>query len=232
MKKTAIVLAGGTGKRMNSSIPKQYMSLKGKPVLFYSLAAFEKSSIDEIVLVCGESDISICKNQIVEAYGFHKVKKIVIGGKERYDSVVNGLHAMEQPEQDDVVLIHDGARPCLTQGVIERCLEDVSKFHACVAAVPVKDTIKVANQEGFAIHTPDRNTLWQIQTPQVFDAKLIINAYHSMMADCNRGSITDDAMVVEKYTDIPVKLTMGGYNNIKITTPEDINLAEELLQMQ
>lgn len=227
LKKTAIVLAGGKGSRMHSEIPKQYMNLKGKPVLYYSLATFENSCVDEIILVTGEEEMHQCKQEIVERYGFSKVAAVVCGGAQRYDSVMNGLGAIKEPE--GLVFIHDGARPLVSLEIIERCMQDAMQFQASVAAVPAKDTMKIADESGFAVETPDRNTLWQIQTPQVFDYKLIYSAYSKMVSDEDRGNITDDAMIIEKYTDKKVKLTMGSYSNIKITTPEDMILAEALL---
>lgn len=245
MKKVAIVLAGGKGSRMKSEVPKQYMQLNGRPVLYYSLDVFEKSSIDEIILVSGPSEIEYCRCEIVDKYGFDKVTKIVPGGQERYHSVFNGLRAVLSKavcmsekikttaaygSEQTVVLIHDGARPCISQEMIDRCLAETAKYHACVAAVPIKDTVKIADEAGFAQVTPDRSRVWQIQTPQVFDYSLIASAYEKMMSDPNRGNITDDAMVVEHYTSVKVKLTMGSYDNIKITTPGDLILAEQLLQ--
>lgn len=227
MKHIAIVLAGGKGSRMNSDIPKQYMQLNGKPVIYYSLKAFEESMIDEIVLVAGKEDIELCENDIVKKYGFKKVVDVVEGGTERYYSVLNGLRAVDEC---DFVYIHDGARPCIDRGVIQRCISAVQQFDACVAAMPVKDTIKVVDKEGFSVETPDRATLWQIQTPQCFRYSLVKDAYENMAADGNRGNITDDAMVVERYTDTKVKMVEGSYENIKITTPEDIFVAERFLR--
>ncbi|MBQ4282550.1 MAG: 2-C-methyl-D-erythritol 4-phosphate cytidylyltransferase [Lachnospira sp.] len=226
MKHVAIVLAGGKGSRMNSDIPKQYMELMGKPVLYYSLKAFEESDIDAIVLVVGKGEIDYCRKNIVERYGIKKVVSVVEGGSERYYSVLNGLRAISGC---DYVYVHDGARPCVSSGIIRKCLDEVQIYKACVAAVPVKDTIKVADDNGFAVETPDRSLLWQIQTPQCFEYSLVKYAYEAMAVDDNRGNITDDAMVVEKYTDARVKMTKSEYENIKITTPEDIMIAESFL---
>lgn len=236
-KNAAIVLAGGRGSRMGSSLPKQYMELCGKPVIFYALEAFEKSSVDIIVLVAGDSVVdgmnekSYCEKNIIEKYNFRKVKAVVSGGEERYYSVFNGLRALSETKEDiGCVLIHDGARPCLTAELIENCIRDAELYGACVAAVPVKDTIKVSDENGFAKMTPDRNLLWQVQTPQGFDFDLITDAYRKMISDTGRGSITDDATVAEHYTDTPVKFTMSSYKNIKITTPEDMLTAKVFLQ--
>ena len=220
MKKIAVVLAGGRGSRMNSDIPKQYLMLKDRPVLYYALKAFQDSDIDSIVLAAGENDLEMCRTQIV--------------GAQRYDTVYNALKAaqeltMDTASKEVLIYIHDGARPCISQEIIKNCEEAALRYGACTAAVPVKDTIKVVSPEGFAVDTPDRNTLWQIQTPQVFRSDIISSAYTKMYADTDRGTITDDAMLVERYTDVPVKMAMGAYTNIKITTPEDMGIAAQYL---
>ena len=234
MKKIAVVLAGGRGSRMNSDIPKQYLMLKGRPVLYYALKAFQDSDIDSIILAAGENDLEMCRTQIVEKYGINKVMAIVAGGAQRYDTVYNALKAAQElaidtAPEEVLIYIHDGARPCISQKIIKNCEEAALRYGACTAAVPVKDTIKVVSPEGFAIDTPDRNTLWQIQTPQVFRSDIISSAYTKMYADTDRGTITDDAMLVERYTDGPVKMAMGAYTNIKITTPEDMGIAAQYL---
>ena len=216
---------------MKSKIQKQYMELKGYPVLYYSLKAFEDSVVDDIILVTGKDEISYCREEIVNRYHVTKVKKIIAGGKERYLSVLNAILAIKE-ENYQRVLIHDGARPLISQEIINRCIEGIDKYKACVAAVPVKDTIKVANEENIAIHTPERKTLWTVQTPQAFDAQLIIEAYLLLKENIEAGNeilVTDDAMVVETFLKKYVKLIEGSYNNIKITTPEDLNFASSLL---
>ena len=223
---TAIVLAGGSGRRMNSDIPKQYMMLKGKPVIYYSLKAFQDNlHIDDIILVTSDHYIEYVKKNILDDT-LDKVSKVIQGGVERYDSVWEGLKCIKE---SGYVFIHDGARPCISQKLINDCYEAVVEDGACIAAVPVKDTIKIADSEGYAAKTPDRNTLWQIQTPQVFRSDIISSAYAKMYADTDRGTITDDAMLVERYTDVPVKMAMGAYTNIKITTPEDMGIAAQYL---
>lgn len=231
MKTTAIVLAGGRGKRMNSAIPKQFLMIKDKPVLYYSLKAFEDSFIDSVILVASQDDIEYCKKEIVEKYGFQKVDQIVAGGKERYHSVLNGLKAASGC---DYVFIHDGARPFVTQDMLHRLLETVKQVNACVAGMPVKDTIKIANEDGYIDTTPKRELVWMIQTPQVFSFDLIKKAYLILEKDeyslLQKGiSITDDAMVVEMLLGESVKLVEGSYQNIKITTPEDLTVAEGFL---
>lgn len=223
----AIILSGGSGKRMNMSIPKQYMKIHGHPLISYTIKAFEESSVDEIILVTGKEDITFCREQIVELYGFHKVSAIVAGGKERYDSVYQGLLSLNAC---DYVLIHDGARACITKEVIERTLDNVRQYQAAVAAVPVKDTIKQASEDGFVEFTPNRNSLWQIQTPQAFCFESIRKAYENMYISGDTGEITDDSMVMEQFGEDRIKLFFADYNNIKITTPEDISIVSTLLK--
>ena len=223
-KASAIVLAAGSGSRMNSKIKKQFMLLKGKPVLWYSLFEFEKSNVEQIVLVTAEEDIEYCRKEIVEKYNFNKVTDIISGGNERYHSVYNGLSKVN----GDIVLIHDGARPLINQNIIQKCIAQTKESGACVVGVPVKDTIKMVSEEMFIETTPDRNRLWITQTPQSFERELVQSAYDKMLNN-EIGNITDDAMVVEKYADKRVKFIYGDYTNIKITTPDDIRVAEIFL---
>ncbi len=219
---TAIVLAGGQGKRMGTAVQKQYLELCGKPVLFYALHTFEQSEvIDDIVLVVGESQENYCKQEIIEKYEFAKVKKIVVGGAERYHSVWNGLKEVA----DGYVFIHDGARPFVTEDMIARAYAEVQKHGACVVGMPVKDTIKIADEECFSKETPNRKDVWMIQTPQVFETDLVKRAYELLMQQ-EETTVTDDAMVVETMLGKKVKFVLGSYENIKITTPEDLKVAE------
>ncbi len=221
-KNIAIVLAAGQGKRMKSNIQKQYLLIKNKPVLYYTLNAFETSPlISEIILVTGKDEIEYCREEIVKKYGFQKVHKIVAGGKERYHSVYEGIQAIDEA---DYVYIHDGARPFVDEEIIERACAAVAKYGACVVGMPVKDTIKLVDETCFAIRTPDRRRVWQVQTPQVFEYQLIKGAYEKLMKEEPEG-ITDDAMVVETMLGYKVKLVEGSYRNIKITTPEDLEIA-------
>ena len=225
-KVTAIVLAAGRGKRMESDIQKQYMELLGKPLIYYSLAAFEKSTVDQIVLVTGSGEEEFCRKEIVERFGFRKVSAVVAGGKERYHSVYEGLKAAAG---SSYVLIHDGARPCVTTDIIQAAIAGAAENGACVIGMPGKDTIKIADEADYAESTPDRNRLWMIQTPQAFSYGLITDAYTKLMAAEN-PTVTDDAMVLEKMTGKKVKLVPGSYRNIKITTPEDLIVAEAYLR--
>lgn len=222
MKTTAIVLAAGSGKRMNTDVHKQYLLLKEKPVLYYSLKAFEDSGMDEIILVVGKGEVEYCRKEFVERYHFKKIHSIIEGGKERYHSVYEGLKAAART---DYVFIHDGARPFVTQEIIERTMEAVLVHKACAVGMPVKDTIKIADGNGYTKETPDRSTVWMVQTPQAFAYPLIYDAYTRMMVN-EDAAITDDAMVAERMTDCKVKLIEGSYQNIKITTPEDLSIAE------
>ena len=231
MKTTAIVLAGGRGKRMNSNVPKQFLMIQDRPVLYYSLKAFEDSFIDTIIIVASEDDMEYCQREIVDKYHFHKVEKIVPGGKERYHSVLNGIKAASDC---DYIFIHDGARPFVTGDMLQRLLDCVVENHACVAGMPVKDTIKIADESGYIASTPNRELVWMIQTPQVFSYDLIKKAYLLLEKNeyslLEKGiSITDDAMVVETLLGEKVKLVEGSYRYIKITTPEDMGIAEGFL---
>lgn len=225
-KYAAIVLAAGSGKRMNSQVHKQYLIIQDRPVLYYSLKEFEDSAVDEIVLVVGKGEEEFCRREIVDKYGISKVKAIVEGGKERYHSVFEGL---KQTSDADYVLIHDGARPFVNQDIIRRCMQEVQKYQACVVGMPVKDTIKIADEEGYAKQTPDRKNVWMIQTPQTFSYALIYEAYEEMLKT-EDTAITDDAMVLELIKGKKSKLIEGSYRNIKITTPEDLLIANVYLQ--
>ncbi len=226
MKKVhAIILSAGKGKRMNSDISKQYLPVNGKPVLFYTLQAFEESQVDDIVIVASKEDITYIREKILEPYDMKKVKDIVCGGKERYDSVMAGLAVLEN---EDKVLIHDGARPFIKVRHINHVIEQLQDGLACAVGMPVKDTIKIVDENGYVSSTPDRRTVWQIQTPQAFEVGLIKKAY-KLMKENHDDTITDDAMAVEKYTDAKVKLIQADYDNIKITTPEDLKYMEYIL---
>ncbi len=234
---TAVVLAGGKGSRMGGQVKKQYMQLNGRPLLAYCLETFENSpEVDDIILVCGEGDETWCREQIVRKYGFTKIRKITVGGKERYHSVWNGLKAAENC---GIVMIHDGARPFVTESMLKRLLAGVQETGACIAAVPVKDTIKMADQDQLVEETLPRQKLWAVQTPQVFSYELAYQAYEKLLGagesgegrdDAALSGITDDAMVVELLGDARVKLVEGSYDNLKITTPEDLDLAEQILK--
>ena len=229
----AVVLAAGSGKRMNAGVKKQYMEIAGRPVLYYSLKAFEESFIDEIVLVVSQDEIEQVQESYVNQYGFQKISRIVVGGKERYHSVACGLQAVRQ--DCDFVFIHDSARPMLTQEILQRAYQAVQEEEACVVGVPSKDTVKIADEQGYVSVTPNRSLVWNVQTPQVFSYPLVHSAYEELLQKEQEllaagVQITDDAMVVEHLAHHKVKLVEGSYENIKITTPEDVQIAERYLQ--
>lgn len=237
---TAIVLAAGSGSRMRSDVPKQFMELGGRPLIWYALDAMEQSEIiDDCLLVTGAGDIPYVQREIVEKYGFTKVDQVIAGGEERYASVARALEVIwnegtKVPNRDGYVFIHDGARPFLSRQILEDTYAAVYAYGACVAAMPVKDTIKIADREGYAVQTPNRSTVWAVQTPQVFETQLICRAYQKLMGQLSRLQeqgiqITDDAMVAETMLNCRVKLVPASYENIKVTTPEDMRIAETLL---
>lgn len=227
----AVVLSAGSGKRMKSDIPKQYMNLLDKPVIYYSLKAFQDSGFSSIVLVCGKDDIEYCRREIIEKYNLAGVTAIVAGGKERYHSVFEGLKAVGDA---DYVFIHDGARPMINEEIITRLQAAVIENDAAVAGMPVKDTIKIVNDMADVVDTPERKYVWQVQTPQCFSFPIIYEAYHQIIADEISGKnippVTDDAMVLSYVSDHKIKMVEADYRNIKITTPEDLQIAELFLK--
>lgn len=227
MEKVAVVIvAGGSGKRMGMTIKKQYILLDNKEIIAHTIETFEKCGIiDEIILVVGEEEIQKVREEIIERYGFNKVKQIVAGGAERQDSVYNGLLATSSNVK--YVMIHDGARPFIKEKIIIKALELTKEKEATVVAVPVKDTIKIAdNKRGVIVETPNRSNLWSIQTPQSFSKELLLNAYKYALS--NNLIATDDSMLVEAYGK-SVFIVEGDYMNIKITTQEDLVIGEVIL---
>ena len=220
---SAIVLAGGRGKRMNYHKSKQFIEIKGKPVLVYTLEKFiYNKSIDEVILVLPEDEVDYCKKEVLQKYSL-KVDRIVIGGKERQDSVFNALEAMEQA---NIVLIHDGARPFISEKIIEEGIKYANIYGAAAPGVTPKDTIKIKNEDNISVDTPDRNTLVAVQTPQCFKYDEIYQCHRKIKEE--NAIVTDDTSVVERYGH-KVYLYEGDYTNIKITTPEDLILAERLI---
>lgn len=217
MKTVAIITAAGYGKRMGK--PKQFLELNGKPILERTIAVFERARIiDEIIVVVNEEDVGWVKKS-------GKVRQVVGGGKERQVSVFNGLKVL--PGDTEIVAIHDGARPFITSEIIENAIVEAKKVGAVVVGVPVKDTIKKVSSKQLAVSsTVDRSQLWAAQTPQVFKKDIILKAYQ---AGKDKFQVTDDAMLVEKMGK-PVKMVMGSYQNIKITTPEDLIIAEGIIR--
>ena len=222
---TAVIVAAGKGKRMGTEISKQFLPLGGKEILTHTVEKFEKAEkIRDIILVTGEDSLQDVQ-EMAQEYGWEKIRSVVAGGKERQDSVWNGLQ--EVSEDTEIVLIHDGVRPFVTEDILNGSIETALEMGGCVAGVPAKDTIKVCNRENIAVATPDRSTLWQIQTPQTFRRERIIKAYEQAKADGFVG--TDDASLAE-HSGYPVKVIMGSYRNIKITTKEDLLIGEAFLK--
>lgn len=223
----AVIPAAGSGSRMGTKVKKQYLQICGLPVLTHTLSVFDDCPVIKgIVLVVGEKDVSWCEEQIAGKYNFQKLLAVVPGGDCRQHSVYNGLKALPA-KADDVVVVHDGARPLLTADILLNAVFAAQEKGSAVVAVPVKDTVKLADTNGQVLSTPPRDRLWAVQTPQVFKYQLLLDAYRQ--AEQNNYFGTDDASLVEKAGQ-PVHLVRGSYENIKITTPEDILLAEEILK--
>ncbi|MDX9917659.1 MAG: 2-C-methyl-D-erythritol 4-phosphate cytidylyltransferase [Gudongella sp.] len=219
---SVIIAAAGMSNRMGSKINKQFIVIDNKPILAHTIGKFEDCKyIDEIIVVSKENEVDYCRKEIVKKYGFRKVTRIVKGGKERQDSVYNGIMALR--EDTDIILTHDGARPFVRQESIIRGIKGAYELGACVIGVPLKDTIKVLDESDIVHHTPKRSMLWAAQTPQCFQAKLLKEGYEYAISEGILG--TDDSSLVEKKG-YPVTMIMGSYDNIKITTPEDLIVAE------
>jgi len=226
MKIAAIIPAGGSGLRMGYSIPKTYLTFDSVPIIVHTLRIFQDSSlVDDVYLVVQENDREYAKNEIVEKYALKKVKKIIAGGKERQDSVNQALSCLT--DEHEFVVIHDGIRPLLEKELLETTIHVAIKEDAAITGVPVKDTVKSINKHGTIKKTIDRRNLFLIQTPQVFKKDVIVEAYLNAYRDRYYG--TDDSSLVERLG-IPVKMVEGNYENIKITTPDDLILAELIAQ--
>lgn len=264
----AIVLAAGSGRRMHSKQKKQFMEILNKPLYSWSAEQFDAHpAVDGIIITTAEEDIPYMEaltgykkpvSNVTSAtemsetiYPLKKLSAIISGGKERYNSVYNGLTKIKELENienvsnadqindvasDPIVMIHDCARPMLTSAIIDDALHYAAKYHAAVIGMPVKDTIKIIDAEHYVKSTPERSSVWLMETPQSFDFSLIYTAYQKLIDQENAGRlmipVTDDAMVVETYTGSRVKVVAGSYENIKITTPEDIKVAEMYLSKQ
>lgn len=228
-KNAAVILAAGSGRRMRETEPKQFIRICGKPMLYYSVAAFHDCDIiDEIVIVVGEGQVSRCYDEVVDTYYFEKPITVVEGGAERYHSSYCGIKALDP--DTGMVFIHDAARPCIDEETILRAYEQAKAYDACTVGVPVKDTIRrVKAVDTKAMDVLDRNELWQIQTPQVFEYQLVKSAYEKFFSQ-DESRVTDDATVVEWMMRTPVIVTMGSYRNLKVTTPEDLAVAEIYLK--
>ena len=210
---------------MANSVKKPYLKLAQKPILAHTIQRFEQhTAVDAIFVIVDKNDFSECQTSVLEPYTFTKVQELVAGGETRQMSVYNGIRALSADV--DFVVVHDAVRPFVTDETISDCLIAADECGAAVAAVPVKDTIKISDENAFIVETPARERLWTVQTPQVFRKSLLEEAHRA--AREQQRTATDDAALVEQLG-FPVKLVMGNYANLKITTPEDLRIAEALL---
>ena len=239
---TMIVLAGGSGRRMGADRPKQFLKVNGKPLIWYALHAVEQSPlVDDCILVAAKGELPYVETQILDKYDFRKVMALAEGGRERFESVIHGLQKLREIKGAEkaasrIVMIHDGARPFLTEEIIEACFWGAEENGACVAAVPSKDTVAISDGTGIEVAVPDRRLLYQVQTPQSFRGNLAYEAFDKLAGEL-RGRdrlddfswITDDASVVAHYSGFRIRLVEGDYRNIKVTTAEDLPVAELFL---
>ncbi|MGB9779904.1 2-C-methyl-D-erythritol 4-phosphate cytidylyltransferase [Caldanaerobacter sp.] len=226
MKVSAIVLAAGKSTRMNKGLNKVYLTIAGKPVVYYSIKTFDEVEwIKEIIVVVSTEELGYFTENVLRKFHWRKPIKVVEGGEERQHSVYNGLNAVG--DDCEIVAIHDGARPLVSKEVILRAIKEAYIYKAAVVGVPVKDTIKMVDQDNFILDTPERRILWAVQTPQVFEKGLIIRAHKMAFEEGYVG--TDDSVLVERMG-VRVKMVEGDYKNIKITTPEDLVIAELFLK--
>jgi 2-C-methyl-D-erythritol 4-phosphate cytidylyltransferase len=227
MKVEALIVSAGKGHRFIEGKKKQFHLLAEKPILAHTIDKFETCPlIHSILLVVGQEDMDYCLKEIIEKYQYKKISQIVPGGKRRQDSVRNGIEVLSKDAE--IVVIHDGVRPFVTKEMIEDSIRSAIRFGAVVLAMPVKETIKMVQPDGTVLKTLDRESLWQIQTPQTFQVNVIKEAYHKATEDGFAG--TDDASLVERLG-IKVHILPGSYTNIKITTPEDLILANLFLEV-
>lgn len=226
MKIVALIAAAGKGKRMNTRISKPFILISGKPILAYTLEKFEKCKlIDKIYLVVSPEEKEICHKNIILKYNFSKVQELVDGGETRQDSIYNGLKALDKDA--DIVVIHDGARPLVEESIIQDSIEKAQEYGAAITVIPIKDTVKKSENNFFISKTLNREEIWRAQTPQTFKYDIILSAYHQAYKD--KHLATDDAAIVESYG-YKVKLIIGSEENIKITTPFDLIVADIFLK--
>lgn len=224
---SVIIVAAGKGTRMQSSLNKQYLYLNGKPILAHTLKVFENCDlVDEIILVVSKNDNEICLNKILKPYKIKKITKMVFGGETRQQSMYQGIMAVNQ--EADIIMTHDGARPLIHKDIIIKSIKNTLEYKATVVAVPVKNTIKIIDGEKFVLNTPERSSLWSVQTPQTFEYNLLRRAHEKAIEDDYTG--TDDSVLVERLGQ-KIKIIKGHYDNIKITTPEDLIMAEAIINI-
>ena len=226
-KTSVIVAAAGKGERMNHFLPKQYLPLEGRPILAHTLINLSNiAEVDSITLVVSEDRIQWCREKIIDKFGIKKIKDIIVGGETRTDSVMNGLKSLDKDTA--IVAVHDGVRPFVSASLFNSIIKKTREFDAVICAVPVRDTIKNADEKMSVESTHDRNSLWLVQTPQAFSYPLIMKAYEKASKEGLQA--TDDAGIVEKLPH-RVKIVEGSPLNIKITTPEDLVLAEAIYEI-
>jgi len=219
---SAIIVAAGSGERMKGPVLKQFMSIRERPLLAYTIQKFQNcEKIDDVVVVVPEGNVAYCQSEIVERFGFDKVTKCVEGGKERQDSVYTGLNATK----GEIVCVHDGVRPAVPTGLLSKCVESAKSFGAAITAVPVKDTIKRVEGDR-VIATLNRAELWEVQTPQAFSRELLVRAFEEALKNGFKG--TDESSLVERLG-VNVHVVIGSYSNIKVTSVEDLKVVEELM---
>ncbi len=225
----AIVAAAGMGIRMGNNTPKPYLLLAGKPILAHTLGVFEKiKEIREVTLVVHPEELDYCQEKVISPYGFKKVLRLVPGGKERQDSVYNALKALKNEDDLEIVLVHDGVRPFVTPEQVRRVIQAARSHGGAVLGLPAQDTLKTVSAEGEIRQTLERRDIWQIQTPQAFQAALLWRAFVEAYSRDFYG--TDEASLVEQLKQ-PVVVVPGSPLNLKITTPEDLALAEAILPL-
>jgi len=225
-KTVAVIPAAGAGSRMGGNRAKQFMELNGKPILALTLETFENCrSVDAVIVVVPPGDVNYCRDRIVEKFRLTKVEKVVSGGKRRQDSVRMGIEAADK--DTELILIHDGVRPLITEQAIEHIIESALRHRAVISGLPSRETVKEVDQRGQVIRTCDRTRLWLIQTPQVFRYEDIREAHQRALRE-NWGEATDDAALIEKIG-VPVRVIEGPGNNIKVTTPDDLAVVRVLL---
>jgi len=225
MQTQAIIVSAGRGVRMNRSTPKQYLLLRGRPVLFHTVMAFSKCpEVDKIVLVVPEKDIQYCREQLLSGLRINTPVKVLAGGKRRQDSVFNGILSID--DRDAIVVIHDGVRPLIRPEMISLCINKAKISGACILGVPLQDTLKTVDCDGLIQRTINRERLWTAQTPQAFHYQLIRDAHE---AAAKAGvEATDDAALLERMG-LPVNILLSTVDNIKITTNDDLVLADAIL---
>jgi 2-C-methyl-D-erythritol 4-phosphate cytidylyltransferase len=222
-----LIPASGVGKRMGGDLPKQFSLLAGKPILAHTLEGMQACPVVDAIVIAAQAEHHERIRGIATEFGITKLVEIVDGGDVRQDSVWNALKA--SPAHADFILVHDAVRPLVSHAEIIQVLEAAKRQGAAILAVPVKDTIKQADEHGFIENTLDREYLWCAQTPQAFRREVLVNAYKHAMTDHYLS--TDEASLVE-YSGGDVKIIEGSWRNIKITTPEDVIIAESLLQLR